>query len=163
MNAYRRKSLRIPGYDYATPGSYFVTICANDRVPRFSQVRKHDVMLTDAGEMALSEWMNLEARFPRVELDDVILMPDHMHAIIWLTGDGEGESPVKLGRVVQAFKSLTTNAYSRGVRELGWPSFDRKLWQPGYFEHIIRSDRSLERHREYIASNPARWRDRHRV
>lgn len=161
MNAYRRKPLRIPGYDYATPGSYFVTICANDRIPRLSRVTRNDVSLTEAGEMALAEWWNLQRRFPYVELDDVILMPDHMHAIIWLTGAGQEESSVTLGGVIQAFKSLTTNLYSKGVRELGWPQFNRKLWQPGYFEHIIRDDRSLERHREYIASNPGRWRERH--
>jgi REP element-mobilizing transposase RayT len=111
--------------------------------------------------MALSEWLDLQTRFPHVELDDVILMPDHMHAIIWLTEAGENESLIKLGSVIQAFKSLTTNVYGRGVRERGWPPFDRKLWQPGYFEHIIRDDRSLERHREYIVGNPVRWRERH--
>src|SRR5690606_14310440 len=104
----------------------------------FSKVTEHDVSLTVAGEMILSEWMKLKARFPHVELDDVILMPDHMHAILWLTGVGDERSPVKLGSVIQAFKSLTTNAYGKGARERGWPPFNRRLWQPGYFEHIIR-------------------------
>jgi REP element-mobilizing transposase RayT len=62
-----------------------------------------------------------------------------------------------LGDVVGAFKSLSTNAYIRGVRELGWPPFDKRLWQRNYYEHIVRNEDDLNRIREYIENNPANW------
>lgn len=89
----------------------------------------------------------------------MIAMPDHVHGIMWLTGsDDDHVGPASLGKVIQTFKSLTTHHYMHGVRTLGWPAFQRKLWQQNYYEHIIRSDASLNQHREYIAANPhRRW------
>jgi hypothetical protein len=64
-----------------------------------------------------------------------------------------------IGDVMDWFKTMTTNEYIRGVKNLGWPPFDRKLWQRNYYEHIIRDEQSYERIAEYIISNPAKWQD----
>lgn len=64
-----------------------------------------------------------------------------------------------LGRVIQAFKSITTVAYIAGVEKFHWPPFPGRLWQRDYYEHIIRNDRDLADIREYIINNPARWND----
>lgn len=158
MTQYRRKTLRIPGYDYATPGSYFVTICANDRLPRFGVVSDSGLAPTAAGEMLEVVWRELPTRFPQVSTDAMIAMPDHLHGILWINADDGLTPTVPLSRIVQAFKSLTTHHYMHGVREFGWTAFSGRLWQQNYYEHIIRSDASLERHREYIAANPHhRW------
>jgi REP element-mobilizing transposase RayT len=58
---------------------------------------------------------------------------------------------------LQAFKSLTTHAYMQGVRERGWPPFEKRLWQRNYFEHVIRNEDDMNTIREYIVDNPARW------
>jgi putative transposase len=56
---------------------------------------------------------------------------------------------------------MTTNEYMRGVKQLGWPPFRRRLWQRNYYEHVIRNEDALHRIRQYIANNPAAWmRDR---
>ena len=55
------------------------------------------------------------------------------------------------------FKTMTTNEYIRGVKQQGWVRFDRHLWQPRYYDHVIRSERGLNAIREYIICNPARW------
>jgi REP element-mobilizing transposase RayT len=62
-----------------------------------------------------------------------------------------------LSDVIGAFKSLTTNAYIRGVRGLGWPPFDKRLWQRNYYEHVVRSEDELSRIQRYIENNPANW------
>ncbi len=62
-----------------------------------------------------------------------------------------------LPQVVKWFKTMTTNAYIRGVKTLGWPPFSEKLWQRNYYEHIIRDNESFELIREYIANNPLQW------
>jgi REP element-mobilizing transposase RayT len=64
---------------------------------------------------------------------------------------------LSLPDVVHRFKSYTTAQYRHGVYEHGWPPFPRRLWQRNYWEHIIRDDASLNRIREYIANDPARW------
>ena len=70
-----------------------------------------------------------------------------------------GTLPGSLGRIVQAFTSLTTNEYIRGVKHCNWPSFPGKLWQRNYHDRIIRDDAELNRIRQYIIDNPARWTD----
>ena len=68
-----------------------------------------------------------------------------------------GDRQYALGDVVGAFKSLTTVEYVRGVKTLRWPQFSGKLWQRNYFEHVVRSEESLTKIRQYIHDNPARW------
>jgi REP element-mobilizing transposase RayT len=62
-----------------------------------------------------------------------------------------------LGRIVQWFKTMTTNNYIRGVRDLGWRPFPKRLWQRDYFDHVIRNEITLERTRDYIRDNPIYW------
>ena len=64
-----------------------------------------------------------------------------------------------LSSVVRWFKTMSTNEYIRGVKQLGWPPFDRKLWQRNYYEHIIRDDVSLLNIAYYIENNPSHWQD----
>ncbi|MDH5381382.1 MAG: hypothetical protein OEW75_11045 [Cyclobacteriaceae bacterium] len=59
--------------------------------------------------------------------------------------------------VVQWFKTMTTNEYIRGVKNLGWQPFDGKLWQRNYYEHIIRNERAYQYLSEYIRNNPEKW------
>lgn len=60
-------------------------------------------------------------------------------------------------RVVQWFKTMTTNEYIRGVKKLGWQPFNGKLWQRNYWEYIVRDDESSHRIAEYIINNPTKW------
>ena len=64
-----------------------------------------------------------------------------------------------LGRILQAFKSITTNAYIRGVNQSGWPPFMGRLWQRNYYERVIRDEKELAAIREYILNNPIKWAD----
>jgi hypothetical protein len=68
------------------------------------------------------------------------------------------ETMATLGDIVGAFKSIATDHYILGVKQNNWPSFNGKLWQRNYYEHIIRDDVSLDRIRQYIIDNPAQWR-----
>jgi REP element-mobilizing transposase RayT len=68
-----------------------------------------------------------------------------------------GTTPHSIGRIVQTFKSITTNTIIKGVRELGWTPFEKRFWELNYFEHIIRNDHELEQKRDYILENPVRW------
>jgi putative transposase len=67
-----------------------------------------------------------------------------------------GTQPDSLGRIMQLFKTVTTQAYIRGVHEQSWSAFEKRLWQRSYWDRVIRDDRELEETRNYILENPAR-------
>jgi len=89
-----RRSIRLAGYDYSTPGSYFVTICTHERVCLFGQIRDGNMLVNDAGRMISRWWTELANKFPRVQPDIHIVMPNHFHGIIIIDGDPVPESPV---------------------------------------------------------------------
>jgi REP element-mobilizing transposase RayT len=153
---HHRRSIRLRGFDYSTSGAYFITIGTRHHARLFGQIANGAMHLNAAGAMVEQQWQGLSLRFPSITLDILVVMPDHTHAIVWLHGDPS----ITLGTVIGAFKSLTTNAYIAGVREQGWPTFDRRLWERDYYEHIVRNEESLARIRTYIEQNPARWNDR---
>jgi REP element-mobilizing transposase RayT len=152
---YHRRSIRLRGYDYASAGAYFVTICVQRRLCRFGTVVDGVLMRNDAGRMVQATWETLPERFPTLAPDIAVVMPNHVHAII-APADQPAQS-ARLGDIVGALKSLTTNAYILGVREYGWVPFDQRLWQRNYYEHVIRGEADLARIRNYIETNPARW------
>lgn len=164
----QRRSLRLPTFDYASHGAYFVTIVIQNRPMLFGDVIDGAVAPTDAGRMLEGWWHKLVTKFERaVELDEFVVMPNHIHGIIGLTKAAAvvGAAPsgcpapsaVSLPTVVGWYKTMTTNAYVRGVRDAGWPLFAKRLWQRGYYEHVVRDDDDLNRIRQYIIDNPARW------
>jgi REP element-mobilizing transposase RayT len=154
-NKHHRRSIRLRGYDYTQAGAYFVTLCAQGRERRFATISSAGLQLSAAGRMLDLWWNKLPGKFPAVGLEAYVIMPDHMHGIIWLH-PSSAEAPA-LGTVMQWFKTMTTNAYIRGVRDDSWPAFDRRLWQRDYYDCIIRDAGALNRISAYIANNPARW------
>ena len=85
---HRRRSLRLKGYDYAQAGAYFVTICTQDRICLFGEVVDSSMRLNGAGQMLVGLWDDIPARFPDVELDAFVVMPNHLHGVILLADGG---------------------------------------------------------------------------
>ncbi len=154
-NPPRRRALRLRRYDYSRTGAYFVTICTQNRVCLFGKVTDGTMALTDAGHMVQSTWAQMPKFYPGVDIDEFVVMPNHIHGIIIL----EGTTPtgLSLPDVVQRLKTLTTKRYIDGVGNAEWPRFSKRLWQRTYFEHVIRNPESLDRIRRYILENPGRW------
>jgi REP-associated tyrosine transposase len=133
-----------------------------------------EMRLNEAGQMVERWWQRLGEKFVHVDLDEHVTMPNHFHGIIVIVDRRRGapvyapscdetdavrlpEKRIPLGEIVQWFKTMTTNEFIRGVKESGWPRFDRKLWQRDYFEHVIRDEKSLNNIRRYIRANPLMW------
>ena len=141
---HHRRSIRLRNYDYARAGAYFVTICVQYRECLFGEITVPAV-----------------GADPRVRPDSRI-RPAHPPSRQINPGQAQGPAPtgpLSLPDVVQRYKSLTTNQYIQGVKRNGWPTFPGKLWQRNYWEHIIRDEPELQRIREYILNNPARWQE----
>jgi len=147
----KRKIIRLKLYDYSSAGYYFVTICTRHKESFFGEIINEAMSLNDAGKMIASVWEESPKRFDGVSLDLFVVMPNHIHGIIVL------KNGVDLSRVIQAFKSVSTNEYINGVHKLGWNKFDHTLWQMSFYDHVIRNEMDLLRIREYILNNPLKW------
>ena len=168
-----RRSIRLKGYDYSSEGAYFITICTKDRECFLGEIAQGEARINPAGNAIKYWWIELQNKFENIELDEYIIMPNHIHGIIYITNVGadlrvcpaenrtntdKGEhigSP--LHRFIQWFKTMSINEYIAGVNHYGWHRFNGKLWQRNYYERIIRDKEELNRVREYIANNPMRW------
>jgi REP element-mobilizing transposase RayT len=157
----------LKGLDYGSAGAYFVTVCLEGRVRRFGEVVDGQMLANQAGGAVAEAWRELPRHHASVRPDEAIVMPDHLHGILWLDPPegGHGGPPLRglaLSAVMNRFKSWTTRIYAQGVSEAGWEPFDRRLWQRSYFDRVIRDDRTLEACRRYIRDNPTRWTARSR-
>lgn len=169
---HHRRSIRLKGYDYHNAGAYFVTICTKNRV----------CVLDDAIVAGIINdvWLALPSWFPTIELDAFVIMPNHVHFVVWIVtapllrihnvdkADGSESRPYvipkstktnltpTLGDIVGAFKSLVFTVYLDWIN-LNDPSRRAKFWQQNYYEHIVRNDRELSAIRQYIIDNPLNW------
>jgi len=90
---HHRRSIRLKGYDYTQAGAYFITICTNNRECLFGEVVGGDMRLNDAGRMVESVWNAMPASYPDVTTDAWVVMPNHVHVIVILSGAGTGACP----------------------------------------------------------------------
>src|SRR3954451_6724985 len=115
---HHRHAQRLRHYDYAQSGAYFITICVQDRECLFGEIVEAKMNLNGAGLTLVHWWDELLMKFPTIVTDAWVVMPNHFHGVIFLQGrpdeSGAAESPT-LSRVVDWFKTMTTNAYIQGV------------------------------------------------
>jgi REP element-mobilizing transposase RayT len=134
-----------------------VTVCVQHHRCLFGEVVDGELSRNAAGQMVAYWWQQLPHKFEDMRLDACVVMPNHCHGIIVLQRDESTTAQTALPDVMHWFKTMTTNAYIRGVKNDGWSRFDGKLWQRSYHDHIVRSADDLTRIRAYIANNPAQW------
>lgn len=162
---HHRNSIRHKKFDYSHWGPYFVTVCARSRECIFGEITDNRPVLSDLGHIVQNEWLALPQRFPQIQLDEYIVMPNHFHGIIQLAETNtaphliaEVNPPTKLGDIICAFKSLVFRRHYNFIRQNNLLEI-AKCWQRNYWERIIRNNRELENIRNYIATNPEKWAD----
>ena len=156
MEVQKRKQIRLANYDYSSLGGYYVTICTYDRKKILSQIVCRNeadppaVKLSELGlivnavlrEMSLTRYLRPEKW---------VIMPDHIHILVVK----DSVSQETLGQFVAAFKSIVSNRWlsackSKGI-EMG------KLWQRGYFDHVLRNEADYVEKAAYMEANAERW------
>ena len=154
QNQHYRKSLRLKHYDYSQSGAYFVTICTKGRQPYFEK-------FPDLQDIVHNRWNGLKTKFPEIELDEFVIMPNHIHGIVFIVNTLVGaihELPLRfrrrmlLPKVIGYFKMNTAKQINQILNRTG-----QAFWQRNYYEHIIRNEKELKRIREYIQNNPLKW------
>jgi putative transposase len=173
-NKYRVETTRLKNWDYASAGYYFVTICTHKQESFFGEIVGGEMQLSVVGEQARQFWSDIPAHFKNVQLDDYVIMPNHLHGIIVIietgqinvetrrgiveTRDRASLRPNKFGPLKPGSLPAIINAYkaalTRWCRKNGQSGF---AWQARYYDHVIRNEESLHRIRQYIGNNPTRW------
>jgi putative transposase len=182
-NRYLVESERLRDRDYASPGCYFVTVCEKTRTPVFGVIEKNRMILNKLGMVARDCWIDIPNHFPFVSLDEYCIMPDHVHGIIRIrrhvslvssvvetqniaslhdkndkkpetskprvTGNTFGPQSMNLGAIIRGFKI--------GVTKYARQNKVPFQWQPRFYDHIIRDEKSLFQIRTYIRNNPLHW------
>ena len=162
-----RRSTRLSEFDYTRQGAYFVTMCTQNRMCLFGEIVNGEMRMNELGRVAHSVWKEIPAHFPQVETDAWVVMPNHVHGILLIAHNARAThaSPLRpssgppkrsLGAIVGSYKSAVSKRINQSCRTPGVP-----LWQRSYYDHVIRNDADLNRIRQYIAENPARWHEDH--
>ena len=163
-----RRRMRLEGYDYSTPGAYFVTACTQDRRPLFGRVIDGRMAANPLGTVVEDCWDELPDHYDSLALDAFILMPNHVHGVILLQDEpnnasvGAGLQPAiprpaasrrhGLPEIVRAFKTFSARKINRMRASTG-----ASVWQRGFYDHVIRDEDELDRVRTYILDNPRKW------
>ena len=175
-NKHHRRSIRLKEYDYSQSGAYFITLCAFNRECLFGNIVDVKMRLSPIGKIALRCWQEIPRHAPHVQLDEFVIMPNHIHGILmWFDNESFGRgvqlnaptgatvsqqhAPTRttispptntLSVIVRTYKAAVTTL----SRQNGHGYF---RWQRNYYEHIIRSERDMNTIRQYIVNNPLQW------
>ena len=185
---HHRHSIRLKGYDYSQAGLYFITICVQDRKCRFGKIENDEMIWNSLGEHANKCWLEIPEHFPNVVLHEHIVMPNHVHGIIQLTGDAvvrsrhvvtvqpdattEGTSHVmsqqpptlpfqnKFSQPIPGSISVIIQQFKSSVKRwCNQNGYDHFTWHSRFHDHIIRNEQSYQTISNYIINNPAKWQD----
>lgn len=166
-DAHHRRSIRLPGHDYASTGAYFVTIVTKERECLFGDVVHGEARLNSFGDVIARESARSAEIRKEISLDSFVVMPNHMHAIVHIRSVGAhdraplrtprpGDLPLRrprsLGALIAGFKSSATKTINLMRDAPGVP-----IWQRNYYERVIRNADDLARICQYIKDNPANW------
>ncbi len=153
-----RKKLRCLGHDYTSGGAYFVTFCCTVRGNVLGECNGMSVVLNAIGQFVDRVVCCLRDAIPAASLDAHVVMPDHVHAIVWI--DGLAATRPSMSQVVGSTKSMITRGLPSVLAAHPHlaPTTPVPLFQRSFHDRVIRQERELEALRHYIDQNPLRWR-----
>ena len=178
---YRGQTFRLKNWDYSSEALYFITICTQDREKFFGEIRFGKMHLSDIGQLAEKFWFEIPNQFDFIQLDEFIVMPDHIHGILEIVKSDDrnvfdcrgaiNRTPTIENQINGGFAGIKNPMFHDNIsRVIRWYkgrcSFEiRKIesefkWQSLFHDHIIRDDESLQRIREYIRENPKNWKEK---
>ncbi len=143
-----RKKLRLSNFDYGNVGYYFVTICTKGRIHYFGEIQNGEMISNEYGRVVKKCWKEILEHYQNIDLDEMIIMPNHIHGII-IVGNEYFRSDIS--NVVKWFKIGVTKEIRQNYGDYKF------AWQKSFYDVIIRNEEQLEKTREYIIMNPAKW------
>ena len=151
-NFFRRKDIRLKGYDYSSEGLYFVTICTRGLENTLSEVVGEDnilpygIRLSEVGGIVEASIARIPEIYPSICVDCYVIMPNHLHMIIGINLQG--------GRIISAPTiSKVVGYFKQSVSKKCGGS----IWQSSFQDRVIRDEAEYELLRKYIKGNPTNW------
>ena len=154
MDLPKRKSNRLPDFNYSQYGSYFLTLCTKNKLPLLCKIQKGTifeppaVLLSQYGEIVQQKILSISKFYPDVEVDKYVVMPNHIHIILSIFSDeARSQTPAnsKIPTLISSFKRFTN-------KDSG-----TDLWQRSYYDHVIRNQTDYDAIWKYIDENPYKW------
>ena len=153
MDLPKRKPTRLKNYDYSATGAYFITICTSGRKELLSQIIVGDDAhivpqnnLTGYGLICEKYINNINIKYENVIVDKYVIMPNHIHLIVFLHGTMWASSPTRsIEQIIRSFKTMVT-------KEIG-----KSIWQRSYHDRIIRGEKEHQKIWQYIDTNVIKW------
>lgn len=188
---HHRRSIRLKGFDYSVEGGYFITLNAHGQKHLFGEIVRGEMILSSIGQIAKDCWIDIPRHYPSTMLDCYIIMPNHIHGIIIISDFGQVQHvepvqnisspknidslrkiesrgnvesrrnkyqhiiPNSISSMILQYKAAVT----RNCRKNNFPDF---RWHRNYYERVIRSEKDLNRIRNYIIFNVDKWDARER-
>lgn len=159
MILHQRKQMRLKGYDYSSPGCYFVTILTHNRCKLFWDYDE----LNYFGCIVESEILSILTHFKDVKIDNYVVMPDHIHMMITIACDALGnDDEVLLNEILGGNKhpklDVIVGSLKSGItRKIHKINPDLIVWHKSYYDHIIKNEEDYNETWDYIDANPIRW------
>jgi REP element-mobilizing transposase RayT len=170
-NKYRIPSIRLQTWDYSNNGAYFITICTQDRNHFFGDIQNGNMQLSEIGKLAEQYWMEIPNHFSFIELENFVVMPNHVHGILIINnislsecvetrqclvstiGSSRFQNQGKntISSIVGSYKSIVTKMSRKINQNFGW--------QSRFHDHIIRNSKSFDTIQNYIFDNPLNWKN----
>ena len=187
QNKYRNESIRLQRWDYGWDAAYFITICTKDRENFFGKILESKMQLSPVGAIADVLWHEIKNHAKNVELGEFVVMPDHIHGIIVLDGnkkpgtmdnnlvgprhvldpqnsndDPDSEKTISQKRFQNQGKNTISSivgSYKSAVTKHANRMNLKFAWQPLFYDHIIRDQRSFHNISGYIRNNVQNWKE----
>jgi|SRR6185503_165479 len=171
-NRYRISPARLANWDYGSDGLYFITICTKERMQYFGEIQPADIhptqnmretqsiaslQMTEIGHIAHDNLAKIPLFHPYVEVDEFVVMPDHVHGILLIN------KPEKTNWEINKFGSQSKNlasiirGYKSSITTFAVINHIEFLWQPRYYDRVIRSEKEYLNIKGYIKENPDQW------
>jgi REP element-mobilizing transposase RayT len=170
-NRYRIGPARLRGWDYSSQGYYFVTVCVHDRKELFGKIIDNKMRANEYGKIVTDEWWKSFEIRNELYGDEFIVMPNHIHGIVRISGSSvethgraslQKQSENKNGIAIRAPKSVSSfiagfkSSATKRINQIrNTPG--RAIWQPRFYDHIIRDGKTLFQIRTYVRNNPLHW------
>jgi REP element-mobilizing transposase RayT len=149
-----RKPNRLYGYNYSQNGYYFVTVSTKDRCEWFGKIKNDIMELNEYGEIAKKAWLEIQNHFKNIELNEFVVMPNHVHGIIVIVGDRHA-CPLQIKRQYQILPVVIGSYKSAVTRYINQIKNDKNFhWQRSFYDRVIRNENELAQIQEYILNNP---------
>ena len=157
-NLPKRKISRLKNYNYNSPGSYFITVCTENKNKILSEIQvgtgvldRPKNELTEYGKVADNQLKKMSDFYDNISVDKYIIMPDHIHLVLTVKNvpNGPSGTPVPtdsvIARFISTFKRFCNKEYGKNI------------WQRGSYDHIIRNEEDYNESLSYIENNTLKW------